>query len=529
MIKIHKHVFLIIVPVILIAGVFIYFITIQQDNKLLIEQPTHTKRTAKIHPDYCDIVIPPNISPLNFMVEEDGLHFLVKIYSQKGGHIKISSKTPKIIIPEKPWHKLLEANLGQQLFFEITIKTKSSSWKRYALIKNKIAQEPIDGFIVYRKMYPTHQHKSGEIAIYQRNLFNYKESLVLSNRSYRNGCVNCHSFCNNNPDEMLIGVRSFIYGTGTLLLQNNAVAKIGAKFGYTCWHPSGKLATFSINKLPMAYHSSRNEVRDTIDLNSLLAYYLVESKTIKTLPQIARKEILENWPAWSANGEYLYFCSAPMWSEIKKYPPSGYDRIKYGLVRISYDIKMDKWGEVESVLSPEETGLSIAMPRFSPDGYWLSFCMCGYGYFPTWQRDSDLYIANLKATEKTGKFKYKKLELNSSQSESWHSWSSNSRWIVFSSKRKSMPLTRLYFSYIDETGKAYKPFIAPKKDPTFYDFCIETNNTPEFIVRPIRLIREKLARAVRGPNRISVDMPITMATPKAVGLPSHDEPWQERE
>jgi Tol biopolymer transport system component len=36
---------------------------------------------------------------------------------------------------------------------------------------------------------------------------------------------------------------------------------------------------------------------------------------------------------------------------------------------------------------------------------------------------------------------------------SWHSWSPNSRWLVFSSKARS-PYTQMYLTHIDESGNA---------------------------------------------------------------------------
>jgi hypothetical protein len=253
----------------------------------------------------------------------------------------------------------------------------------------------------------------------------------------------------------------------------------------------------------MFFHTTGEEVRDTIDLDSALAYFVVDSKTVRTSPEISKKDQLENWPAWSGDGRYLYFCSTPKaWTAQEKiFPPHGYEKVKYDLVRISYDIESDKWGKVETVISAKDTGLSIAMPRTSPDGHWLMFCMCKYGYFPTWQTDSDLYMMDLKAAQETGRYEYRRLELNSDKSESWHSWSSNSRWIAF--------------SYIDESGRAYKPLIVPQKDPAFYNYCIETFNTPEFVTGPIAATGERLAQVARGSIKVSVKMPITMATPKA--------------
>jgi len=77
--------------------------------------------------------------------------------------------------------------------------------------------------------------------------------------------------------------------------------------------------------------------------------------------------------------------------------------------------------------------------------------------------------------------KYRRLTCNSAQSDSWHCWSSNSRWIVFSSKRDNGWLARPYFSYIDANGREHKPFVLPQKDPAFYDTWLKTYNVPELV------------------------------------------------
>ena len=45
-----------------------------------------------ITPDYSGIVVPPNIAPLNFLIEEKGEAYLVWIYSENGRPIKISGR-----------------------------------------------------------------------------------------------------------------------------------------------------------------------------------------------------------------------------------------------------------------------------------------------------------------------------------------------------------------------------------------------------------------------------------------------------
>ena len=509
-----------------------------RDRKVTITQYNPIDRPAKIQPDYAGSVIPPNIAPLNFVIQEDGAGYFVRIHSEKGNPIEISSKKSTIMVPKQAWHKLLDSNRGRQLNMDVYVEsgagTSSSKgenvlWSRFQILTAQIAPEDIDAFLVYRKIRPGHSTWRN-MGIYQRSLSSFDESTILNNGYFKHGCVNCHTFCGNRAEKMLIGIRGAVYGSSALLIEGNEVRKIGTKFGYTSWHPSGQVAAFSVNKVRQIFHSAASEVRDVMDFDSLMSYYLVDSKTVKTTSVLAQKDRLETYPTWSADGRYLYFCSAPMtWSD-QTVVPETYDQIKYDLVRVSYDLDRDQWGQLESVLSAEDTGLSILLPRISPDGRWLLFCMCDYGCFPVYQPSSDLYMMDLEAAKQTGQYKYSRLDINSSESESWHSFSSNSRWIVFSSKRGSGVFTRTYIAYLDKSGKVHKPIRLPQKDPTYYDSCLWTYSVPELITGPVRVTKEKLGRIVRSSEKIPVKMPITMATPKAGKPPGYQEPWQtERE
>jgi hypothetical protein len=498
---------------ILLAGLLAHTL---HGRAVQINEYSDIERPAKIYPDYCSTVIPPDIAPLNFMVQEDGSYYLARIYSDKGKVIEVSGRSPKIVIPAGPWKTILDKNRGGKLRFDIFVRTDKKGWVRFDTITNHIAAEDVDGYLVYRRMHPTHTLIKGHIGLYQRNLKNFDESIVLDNRGSSTQCVNCHAFCENRPDKVLIGVRDETRQAETLLIEGRTASKINAKFGYTSWHPSGKLAVYSINNLPMFFHTARNEVRDTFDMDSDMAYFVVDSKTVKTSPGISKKDLLETWPCWSADGRYLYFCVTPkVFVDKSHFPPYAYESVKYDLARISYDIEQDKWGETETVLSSKNTGLSIAMPRVSPDGRWLLFCMCEYGYFPTWQQSSDLYIMDLKGAGETGRYEYRRLDISSDQSESWHCWSSNSRWIVFSSKRDQGVFTRCYLSYVDENGKAYKPFVLPQKNPEFYEYCLEAFNTPEFVTGPISVGRDKLVQLINGSDGVSLKTPVTIPTPEA--------------
>jgi len=111
--------------------------------------------------------------------------------------------------------------------------------------------------------------------------------------------------------------------------------------GHSAWHPSGKVIAFTVYKVRQFFHTAQTEVREGMDVESALGYYLVDSQQIKTAPPLSLKDRLETFPAWSPDGRWLYFCSAPIWWTEHGKPPERYDEIKYDLVRVSYDPKTD--------------------------------------------------------------------------------------------------------------------------------------------------------------------------------------------
>jgi hypothetical protein len=484
-----------------------------------IEKYSDAGREPKMSPDYSGTVIPPNIAPLNFRILEDGRAYFLTVRCDGGRPINIFTKTGRMRIPVHQWHAQLEASRGREVFFDVYVRDADRQWKRFLPVANRIAQEDVDETLVFRFMRPAYSWWK-DIGIYQRNLTNYDMSVVLHGRSFGGGCLNCHSFAGNDPNTMSIALRSATYGSHTLVARNGAVEKIGAKWGYTAWHPSGAVAVYSINKVTQFFQAGGMEVRDVVDLDSALVCYRVKTRKGSSPKELADKDRLETYPAWSPDGKYLYYCSAPiLWKDRSAVPPENYDKVRYDLRRISYDVATDQWGEAETVLSAEETGQSILLPRVSPDGRFLLFCMCRYGCFPVYQPSSDLYLMDLATRQ------YRKLAINSEYSESWHSWSSNSRWIAFSSKRQGGLFTRTYFSYVDDAGTVHKPFVLPQQDPMYYDSLLETYSVPELVKGPVTAGKSLLARAARAKPSVAPDIPITGASPKAVPL----DPQQERE
>jgi len=82
---------------------------------------------------------------------------------------------------------------------------------------------------------------------------------------------------------------------------------------------------------------------------------------------------------------------------------------------------------------------------------------------------------------------------NSDNVESWHSWSSNGHWVVFSSRRRDGLFMDAWIGYVDEKGAPHKPFLLPQKDPDFYDSFLFSFNVPELLNEPFEISPYQIA------------------------------------
>lgn len=452
---------------------------------------TASDELPALSPDYSDVTIPFNIAPLNFRVMQKGTYYTAEISSDEGNKISISSRYGVIKIPAGKWKRMLLANKGKDIVFDISVRDKGGSWKKFRPVINHVAADPVDPYVYYRLLYPGYESWS-ELSINYRNLTDFSSGTLISNEAADDNCINCHSFNNGKTRNFMFHMRGS--EGGTYIFNDEKFRKFNLKTKemkngavYPRWHPSGKFLAFSSNKIIQQFHAADNKKIEVSDLESSLLIYDLEKNTISDIPLEGRAESMDTYPEWSPDGRTLYFCRAPRISDNY-----DYSKIRYDLWKVSFDQDGGSFGEEKLVFDAAALGKSVAFPRVSPDGMHIAITLADYGCFPIWHKEADIIILNPDDSEAT------KPRLNSDFADSYHSWSSNSKWLIFSSKRDDGLTARPYIACIFPDGSSGKPFIMPQKDPMFYGAYLKSFNIPEFSVFKVEISPGRLKRLSSG-------------------------------
>ena len=172
-------------------------------------------------------------------------------------------------------------------------------------------------------------------------------------------------------------------------------------------------------------------------------------------------------------------------------------QIRYDLYCKPFDPDTRTWGKSKLLFQASSENKSATLPRISPDGRLLMFSMAPYGVFHIWHRESDLWVMNLE----NGSI-WEPKELNSSEVESYHSWSSNGKWIIFSTRREDGAFTRLYLAHRDADDRFSKPFAIPQNAPSFNRSFMYSFNIPEFMKEPVQITSKKIASFISGTDAV---------------------------
>jgi tetratricopeptide (TPR) repeat protein len=217
-------------------------------------------------------------------------------------------------------------------------------------------------------------------------------------------------------------------------------------------------------------------------IKGILVVYDRQTKKFTALPGADDPQYVQTNAVWSPDGKKIAFARTKAYDakHINQQNSALLDKkdvpeftvhkkpFRYDLYRIPFN--EGKGGTPEPIEGASNDGMSNFFPKYSPDGKWIVFCKAKN--YMLLQPDSELYIVPA-----TGG-KARRLKYNTPRMNSWHSWSSNSRWLVFSSKENG-PYTQLFLTHIDEDGNDSPPVLLER-----FTHPDRAANIPEFVNLP---------------------------------------------
>ncbi len=217
-------------------------------------------------------------------------------------------------------------------------------------------------------------------------------------------------------------------------------------------------------------------------IKGILVVYDTETGTFKSLPGADDPEYVQSNPTWSPDGKSIVFARSKAYrKEVianatsvllseKDVPEFVNDKepFKYDLYRIPFND--GRGGKAEPIEGASHNGKSNYFAKFSPDGKWIVFCKAEN--YMLLMPDSELFIIPAAGGEA------RRLRANTPRMNSWHSWSSNGRWLVFSSKANTA-YTQLFLTHIDEDGESTPPVVLER-----FTGDDRAANIPEFVPLP---------------------------------------------
>lgn len=457
----------------------------------------NTDALPPIFPDYAGVTIPVDIAPLDFNVD-GACYVCASAKGSVGGEITAEGEWADFDIDG--WHLLTRQNRGGKISIGVTAKDSSGKWIGYQPFEVFVSEDSLSEYgVTYRKIAPGYETFSN-IGIFQRDIHSFDESAIVNYTALQGECMNCHVANRCDPNRFQLHIRGQHAATlvqidgKRKLLQTKTDSTI-ANCMYAYWHPSGRYCAYSLNLINQCFWEDTTRYIEVFDLASDALVMDMEKDEIILSP-LLKTEDFESYPAFSADGKTIYYCTSK--PEINN---GNIEKMQYDLCAISFDEATGRIGDhADTIIHAAAMGKSITHPRPSYDGRYIMYSMADYSVFPIHHPEADLYIMDIATGESRALY-----EVNSKRAESFHNWSRNSRWFLFCSRRFNNQNNLLYIAHFGADGKAGKPFLLPQRNPReYYRRLIHSYNVPDFTAGRVELDVRAFADEIFNGDRIQV-------------------------
>ena len=237
--------------------------------------------------------------------------------------------------------------------------------------------------------------------------------------------------------------------------------------------PDGRFAITTLNEsIYIANFTDHRFLQVFYPTRGILAWYSTDSHAMEALPGADDPDYVHCNPAWWPDGEQIVFARARAFDPYEpgqptaEYPNDPKEpTIRYDLYRMPFN--GGRGGTSVPIEGASNNGMSNTFPKVSPDGNWIVYTRCRNGQLL--RPDGRLWIVPAEGGEA------REMTCNASLMNSWHSFSPNSRWLVFASKTNT-PYTQMFLTHIDADGRDTPPILIPNSTA-----ANRAVNIPEFL------------------------------------------------